>query len=228
MFIDDGLKQRVVGAIVLVAFAAIFLPWLFDEKTTYEHVSAELPPPPPAIAEPNFVDEARAQAKKELAAINPNPEHVNEVQEAPVSEEMSKPLAELDTDNVSSEDSSSEQHQSAQPQAVEQSALDQPKTEVVHHQADKKDKPSLDKNGLPISWTVQVGTFADGNNADSLVKKLQTEGYKAYSQKLPSSKHGLVTRVFVGPRFTKKQLQPVVQALQEKWQLDGIIVRYTP
>ncbi|MGI0119908.1 SPOR domain-containing protein [Zooshikella sp. RANM57] len=227
MFIDDGLKQRVVGAIVLVAFAAIFLPWLFDEKTTYERVSAELPPPPPAIAEPDFVGEARTQAQKELAAINPNPEQVNETQDAAVSEETSKPSAELATATVVLEDSSSEQ-QVTEPQATEQSTLDQSKTEVVQHQADNQDKPSLDKNGLPISWAIQVGTFADSSNADSLVKKLQTEGYKAYSQKLPSSKHGQVTRVFVGPRFTKKQLQPVVQALQEKWQLDGIIVRYTP
>ncbi|MBU2705269.1 SPOR domain-containing protein [Zooshikella marina] len=228
MLIDDGLKQRVVGAIVLVAIAAIFLPWLFDEKTTYERVSAELPPPPPVIAEPDFVDEARAQAKKELAAINPNPEQAEVVIDEPVLDETTASTAALDTTSVSEKTDavSSEPNQDTQ-QVVEPSVAEQPAAKVVQ-QDNAEDKPSLDAKGLPISWTIQVGTFADSNNANSLVKKLQTEGYKAYSQKLPSNKHGVITRVFVGPRFTKKQLQPVVQALHEKWQLDGIIVRYTP
>jgi DedD protein len=57
MLVDDGLKQRLVGALVLIALAVIFLPSLFKREHRVAIDSASLIPPSPdlrpaVIAEP--------------------------------------------------------------------------------------------------------------------------------------------------------------------------------
>lgn len=54
---DDGLKQRLVGAIVLVALAVIFIPMIFDDaKLEPEDIRVTIPPrpamPPVKITQP--------------------------------------------------------------------------------------------------------------------------------------------------------------------------------
>lgn len=55
---DDGLKQRLIGAIVLLAIAVIFIPALFDRQTItpVDRVS-QIPPMPPIEIEPIVVAE---------------------------------------------------------------------------------------------------------------------------------------------------------------------------
>lgn len=46
---DDGLKQRLVGAIVIVAAAIIFIPMIFNQtERTPQDIQVELPQPPEA------------------------------------------------------------------------------------------------------------------------------------------------------------------------------------
>ena len=49
--LDKGLKQRVVGALVLLALAVIFLPMLFSREDVVRQVVVEAPvmPKPPAM-----------------------------------------------------------------------------------------------------------------------------------------------------------------------------------
>lgn len=48
--LDDGLKQRVVGALVLLALAVIFLPVLFDrDPMTPVDRTSQIPPPPQVV-----------------------------------------------------------------------------------------------------------------------------------------------------------------------------------
>lgn len=46
--LDKGLKQRIVGALVLVALAVIFLPMLFSREDELRQVVVEAPPMPKA------------------------------------------------------------------------------------------------------------------------------------------------------------------------------------
>jgi DedD protein len=50
--LDKGLKQRMVGALVLVALAVIFLPMLFSREDELKHVVVEAPPMPQAPSAP--------------------------------------------------------------------------------------------------------------------------------------------------------------------------------
>lgn len=50
--LDKGLKQRIVGALVLVALAVIFLPMLFSRPNDVRDVVVDAPPMPQAPAMP--------------------------------------------------------------------------------------------------------------------------------------------------------------------------------
>jgi DedD protein len=53
--LKQGTKQRIVGAVVLIALALIFLPLIFDGQGSYRQpISSRIPPPPlvPILPEP--------------------------------------------------------------------------------------------------------------------------------------------------------------------------------
>ena len=51
--LDKGLLQRMVGALVLIAIAVIFVPMLFNRQDDLRHVTVDAPsiPAPPVVAE---------------------------------------------------------------------------------------------------------------------------------------------------------------------------------
>ena len=50
--LDNVYKQRMVGALVLVALAVIFLPMLFSREDEQRHVTVDVPSAPQAAAMP--------------------------------------------------------------------------------------------------------------------------------------------------------------------------------
>ena len=77
---DNGLKQRLVGALVLIALAVIFLPSLFkrEHRLTVDNTSLIPPPPnlkPAVIAEP---------VKPERISPAPPPEYAFQPKEKPL------------------------------------------------------------------------------------------------------------------------------------------------
>ena len=82
---DDGLKQRIIGAIVLLALAVIFIPILFDKEriepvdTTTQIPIA--PPQPLTTIEPQFEknrDSGAEQEPKEPVSIAPDIQHAKD------------------------------------------------------------------------------------------------------------------------------------------------------
>ncbi|HEY7774536.1 MAG TPA: SPOR domain-containing protein [Marinagarivorans sp.] len=67
---DDGLKQRLIGAIVLLAIAVIFIPALFDRETITP-VSTETQVPPMPVIELAPIEVAEAP---EVVSPAPEPE----------------------------------------------------------------------------------------------------------------------------------------------------------
>ena len=51
--LDKGLLQRMVGALVLIAIAVIFVPMLFNRQDDLRHVTVDAPsiPPAPVVAD---------------------------------------------------------------------------------------------------------------------------------------------------------------------------------
>jgi DedD protein len=85
--------------------------------------------------------------------------------------------------------------------------------------------PSLDNNGLPVGWSVRLGSFSDSSNARNLTQRLITDGYRAYSREITSSQ-GVLTAVYVGPQVERDKAEQLKQQLQDEFQLSGIVVKF--
>ena len=86
--LDNGLKQRIVGALVLLALAVIFLPMILtgENEPRYVHVD---PPAPPVVSAPPVIVEEQAFAPAEEWVIEPAP-----------SVSVEPPVSRLDAQNL--------------------------------------------------------------------------------------------------------------------------------
>lgn len=96
---------------------------------------------------------------------------------------------------------------------------------VISEPAFSREIPSLDQNGLPQGWSVRLGSFADANNASSLLQRLLAGGYRAYTRPMPGS-GAQMTGVFVGPWLERELVADYQKQLQAEFQLSGLVVRY--
>ncbi|WP_461516402.1 SPOR domain-containing protein [Porticoccus sp.] len=87
--------------------------------------------------------------------------------------------------------------------------------------------PKLSDEGLPESWILQVGSFRDADRANALVKKLLDDGYRAFVQP-QSDSQGQLSRVFVGPKVLKEKLLQEKAAIDKKYGLNALVVRFEP
>ncbi|MCO4756416.1 MAG: SPOR domain-containing protein [Oceanospirillaceae bacterium] len=85
-----------------------------------------------------------------------------------------------------------------------------------------EDKPVLDKQGVPVAWTLQLATFSDEGNANELRTQLIGAGHKVYTRQ-----NGTLVKVYVGPDFQRSNLESLKTRLKKDLNLDGIIVRFS-
>ena len=148
--LDKGLRQRMVGALVLVALAVIFLPMLFSREDELQRVVVDAPVMPQTPAMPSA----------EL-----DPVSVPQVQDLP---QEPVPGAGLDANAPVVE---------APAVAVTEPAATKPAAaaEVAPVPVSR-----LDANGLAVSWSVQLASLSSRASAESLQQTLRGKGYNAY------------------------------------------------
>ncbi|MBO6701546.1 MAG: SPOR domain-containing protein [Pseudomonadales bacterium] len=83
----------------------------------------------------------------------------------------------------------------------------------------------LDKNNLPVNWSLQLGSFQSKENATRLRTQLREQNYRCYILHSKTS-DGEIFRVFVGPSGSKEALVKMSVEIEQKLQLKGRIVRY--
>lgn len=152
--LDRGLKQRIVGALVLVALAVIFLPMLLTREDELRHVRVEAPPMPSMPALPDI-------RTAPVAVPDPLPDE-------PVPAAPSAPIGSLPLPAPAASD-----QRQAVPKPVTPSADPAPA-------ARKAPEARLDANNLPVTWSVQLASLSNRANALALQKTLREQGYNAY------------------------------------------------
>ena len=198
---NQGAKQRIVGTVVLLALALIFLPIIFDGEGSYQApVSSRIPDTPiisilpePPQSRPVIIGNVET-IEPEVAATVSLIEEVTELVEEP-----------------------------SVVIATAESVRDVEITESAP--VFSREVMQLSDAGLPQGWVVRLGSFSDSENASNLVTRLQDAGYKAYSRVMRSSQEAL-TGVFVGPWLDRGQVNEYQQKLQEEFSLAGLVVRY--
>ncbi|WP_371229842.1 SPOR domain-containing protein [Pseudomonas sp. QE6] len=213
--LDKGLKQRVVGALVLLALAIIFLPMLFTREDEMRQVVVEAPvmPKPPAMpsveVQPTEVPEP--QAEEADAAAQP------EVAPAPTTPAPSAPIASLPAQPVPAAPAPKPAAPAPQPQQAQASAA--PKASAPAPAPAQR----LDASNLPVSWSVQLASLSNRARADELQKQLRSQGYNAYVRSFDG-----MNRVFVGPVVERAEADRLRDQLGKQQKLNGFVVRFQP
>lgn len=89
------------------------------------------------------------------------------------------------------------------------------------------ERPSLDSQGVPVAWTIQVATVSSAANADQLRDRLLARHYEAYVRRVAHGDRELY-RVFVGPKFERAKLERLQQEIDKNFGVKSIITRYVP
>ncbi len=203
---ESKLKQRIVGALVLIALAVIFLPMLLKQEDPARKVVVEAPPMPVVPEQPQY-------PVAEVAV--PEPVIDDEWDGAVITEQ---PLA---TGSAP-----------VQPVAVEPApaapVVTQPVKPVVTQPVSKKPEqpviaPGIDKNNLPVSWSVQLASLTNKANAEALRDTYRKKQYNAYVR----SSDG-VHRVLIGPLVKEADAQSMCKSLKAREKQECFVVRYQP
>ncbi|MGN2406766.1 SPOR domain-containing protein [Pseudomonas syringae] len=219
--LDNVFKQRMVGALVLIALAVIFLPMLFTRQDESHPVQVDAPAAPQAPAgqqvqvEPVTVPEPQALPQEPV----PDEDNVAASNQPPSTPIAPAPAAQAPA--------------AAAPQAAKPAPAPKPTPAPAapvttpaapSAPAVAKAAPSgVDANGLSVSWSVQLASMSNRANADNLQKTLRTQGYNAYIRTADG-----VNRVFVGPLIERAEADRLRDQLDKQQKLKGIVVRFQP
>jgi len=215
--LDKAYKQRMVGALVLVALAVIFLPMLFSRQDEQRQVRVEAPTAPQASALPQV--KVEPVPVPEPQALPPDAVPADEeVEETPVPVAPApapKPVAPV----------AAAKPVAPAPAAKPAPAPAQTPAQVVAVAPAKLDTTQnrVDPNGLPISWSVQLASLSSRDSAESLQKTLRSQGYNAYIRSSDGK-----NRVFVGPLIERAEADRLRDLLGRQQNLKGFVVRFQP
>ncbi|MCY1498566.1 Cell division protein DedD [compost metagenome] len=226
---DKGLKQRIVGALVLLALAVIFLPMLFSREDEIRHVVVEAPamPKPPAMptveVQPTEVPEPQADDVGEPVVTAEG----DAAQAAPSMPITSLPAAAPQAGQPAAPVQQAAPTQPAQAAVATPSPApaQQPKAATPAQPSAAPSAPAqrLDANNLPVSWSVQLASLSNRARAEELQKSLRSKGYNAYIRTFDG-----MNRVFVGPVIERAEADRLRDQLGKQQKLNGFVVRFQP
>lgn len=215
--LDNAYKQRMVGALVLVALAVIFLPMLFSREDEQRQVVVQAPAAPQApvmpqvqvepvvVPEPQALPQEPVPSDDEIAigdTVPPTPSTPAAAPSAPIAPApvVAKPVT---------------------PPAPKPAPAPAP-APVATAKPDTT-QSRVDANGLSVSWSVQLASLSNRESAESLQKTLRSQGYNAYIRTADGK-----NRVFVGPLIERAEADRLRDVLNRKQNLKGFVVRFQP
>ncbi|GFD89709.1 cell division protein DedD [Tenacibaculum sp. KUL152] len=197
----SALKNRLVGTIIVVALAVIFLPDFLDGKKQTNRepfVSVPANPPKKPIVEPEPFPSERV-AKAAVPAV--------EIEDEPALDDV---LTSKTPKETSVEDTSTA--------AV---AQQEEKDDLASQTVVEAKSEAADDAG----WVIQLGSFRHEKNVKVLLEKLEKAGYRAFSRKIQTSS-GPLNKVFVGPDLEKQKLDTALPHLKELTGLKGKVTTF--
>ncbi|WP_129142078.1 SPOR domain-containing protein [Modicisalibacter coralii] len=215
-----GMRERISGAVILLALGVIFVPMLFDEPPARE----ERPQPSLTIDQPIDVEQAPVEAPEPPSSLGQiqSPQASSGTSREPaasgdeaasqsapsqaVSQPKSDPIAEI-ARNAEQQGERGESSPEASQSASEPDA-----------QTPSSPTPATTENG---DWAVQVGSFGEPGNAERLEKKLNAQGFHAYSRPRDNN----LTSVYIGPFASSEAGEKARAALKEKVNIQGLLIR---
>lgn len=252
LVIDEKLKHRLIGVSVILSLGAIFLPAMMKKSSqrleSNFSVNVQLPPKPMApnvavtdeeqmfktikIAKVNIPPVTQAHSKvstRDEDFIVSAPVHnetviISKVETAPAAIEKPLELALTDTAQTAvKREIKVAGNTVVKPSlSVKRVSVVKPvqvKTAAKPVLANATSKPAAKKD----IYAVQLASFSKLENAQALVSKLQSKGYKANYARV-SGKNGVIYKVYAGHSPIKDNVVKLRTQLASAMQLKGFIV----
>ena len=189
---EEALKQRLVGASVLVVLAVIFLPLLLDGSGMAKPTAPLSLDLPEASADNTVTITLKPQkVASKPTVVKPAPVSKPKPVQKPVAKPAPKP----------------EVKPKPEPKPV-------PKPQA---------KKVSDAGGS--QWVVQLGSFGQRSNAQTLRDKLINLGYKSFVE-ASGQGSAQVYRVRVGPESSRERAEAIRIKLQNKEKRKGLVMIY--
>lgn len=202
--LNQQLKTRLIGAIVLISLAVIFIPMLLDGSDERAPMVGEFVPKRPAYRfEPLDIP---LQPVPSVPAEQPRV--VDRVPEPTVSAEVKTETKPVDT-----------------PPPVAPAPKVEAKPVPAPTPAPSPPGVTGSTTKEVVGWVVQVGSFSRQENAMALQTRLRSAGYAAFVDR-SSSPTGSTWRVRVGPELKRENAEQIQQRLHQQMQLEGIVVAH--
>ncbi len=202
---ENSLKQRIIGAIVLAALAIIFLPAILKEKASNGPFVSQIPEQPKELREykvdKNKINQLVADKDKIKNELN---------EQVKAAETNSLSNLPVETDTSSKRKTKVEDNGNAKPDKITE-----------------KEQSKASKSFTDNAWIIQVASFAKELNAINLVKKLKLHKFKAYRRKMSVSGQR-VFRVYVGPYIEKKGASEAVKEISKVSETEAVIRPFDP
>jgi DedD protein len=197
---DQMLKQRLIGAIVIIALAVIFIPMILEGPDDELSPRTQNMPPPPTI------------------------DYQTEV-ELPVPEESTEPAGSLADTATEQEVSAIPEPPMAQPEAVTSEAeAPARQAEPVVAKQPSPGMPSRTATTMTQGdWILQVGSFSQQANALSLRDRLKKSGYQVSVRDVKGA-GGTIHRVLIGPVSDRPAAEKLRDKLASEQKLTAMVL----
>ena len=199
---DRALKERIIGAVVLVVVVVLVVPVFLDGPPGSDEIVSERVPLPgqteqksqTVVLDRDRTDPVPANAGSEPTQPTPQPQQVSRKPvESPPAETRPAPTP------------------VAQQPAREAPATQQPEQ--------KSTAPTASTTGM---WAVQLGSFSSQENAEKLAADLRKQGFAAFLSQL-STGTGQLHRVRIGPQKDRASAESMAERLQKTGQKGQVV-----
>ncbi len=203
---DSRLKQRLVGAVVLISLAVIFIPMMLGGKGGFDRLitSSNIPAKP---------EEGRRVVEIPLHEAPPRPEK--------------KPVTTVVVDEYTKK--LPENFVPAEPQKNQEAGIDSKPSEKPASPPRKKaveKKLAKTVNNTVAdqarAWVVQMGSFSERANAMVLRDRIRKKKYSVYVEAVATNR-GTIYRVRVGPERNRARAEALQAKLRKVFNLNGMV-----
>ena len=186
---DRALKERIIGAAVLVVFAVLVVPVFLDGPPEGGEIVSERVPLPGQESNGDdrtvVLERDRTEPVPGAAVLQPIPER-----KPPVTEQAA-----------------------AEPESpVPEPAAEEPEQPAAQPSTRPASPPA--NTSTTGMWAVQLGSFGNQQNAERLAADLRKQGFAAFLSQLPTDS-GQLHRVRIGPQKDRESAEAMAARLQK-------------
>jgi DedD protein len=185
---DRALKERIIGAIVLVVFAVLVVPVFLDGSSDEQETKSE------AVTLPG----QNSQERKQQTIV------LDRDRSEPVPASRTPSQANTDT-SPQQADSTTTKPPVQQPVAV----VEKDESEPAAAAPATETPAATSTTGM---WAVQLGSFSSQENAERLAASLRDQGYAAFLSQLQTAS-GALHRVRIGPQKDRESAEEIAAQL---------------